>query len=334
MWTRVAGAGLGIVLAAGGPAVADDGGPGFTFADPAITESSGLAASRAHEGVYWTHNDSAHSARLFAVDGTSGRTVATVTLTGVAGRDLEAVSVGPDGRVYVGDIGDNFGGNWPHVWIYAFPEPERLADTTLTPAVYTVQYADGARDAESLAVHPETGRVYVVGKTEGGDGLYAGPPELSTAGVNTFERVADIDLWATDAAFSPDGSRLAVRSYFGGLMYAWEDGAPRRLGRLRVPIQQQGEAVAFTPDGRHLLYGSEGEGTEVRAEELDGDLRPVSVAQDTEPDAADPEGAAGGGDRGAGGDDREADGDTVAIGGAVVALALAAWLVLRGRRRP
>ena len=31
---------------------------GFTIKDPRITESSGLAASRQHPGVYWTHNDS------------------------------------------------------------------------------------------------------------------------------------------------------------------------------------------------------------------------------------------------------------------------------------
>ncbi|MFD5644400.1 WD40 repeat domain-containing protein, partial [Streptomyces anulatus] len=44
------------LFAGAGPAVADDGRPDrdFTIEDPRITESSGLAASRAHPGVYWT----------------------------------------------------------------------------------------------------------------------------------------------------------------------------------------------------------------------------------------------------------------------------------------
>ncbi|WP_257578259.1 hypothetical protein [Streptomyces sp. JJ38] len=307
--------------------------PGFTVRDPRITEASGLAASRAHAGVYWTHNDSANSPELFAVDGETGETLATVTLAGVEGRDLEAVSVGPDGDVYVGDIGDNLGGTWPQVWIYRFAEPAELADATVEPTVYPVKYADGARDAESLAVHPRTGRVYIVGKTEGGDGLYAGPKELSANGVNTFTRIADIELWATDAAFSPDGTRLAVRSYFGGRMYAWEDGAPREVGRLPVPMQRQGESLAFTPDGRTVLFGSEGEGEEVIARELSGELLPESARQGDE--GEDGSGTAGGPEPGASGDGagRDVDGDTLALGGAGIAIALAVWLAVRGGRR-
>ncbi|MEE1929612.1 hypothetical protein V1J52_15705 [Streptomyces sp. TRM 70351] len=328
----MAGVGAGLVLAAGtgGAAVAEDA-EGFAFADERITESSGLAPSRAHEGVYWTHNDSGYDPTLlYAVDGRTGRTVATVTLAGVEGRDLEAVSVGPDGAVYVGDIGDNLGGTWPEVWIYRFPEPARLADTTVEPERFTVRYADGARDAESLAVHPVTGRVYIVGKNEDGDGLYAGPTELSASGVNTFERVAEIDLWATDAAFSPDGTRLAVRSYFGGIMYAWEDGAPQRLSRLRVPIQQQGEGVAFGPGGRTLLFGSEGAGSEVRVEELSGDLLPLDAREEPgSPDGPSSPDAEAGAD--GGGDDESGGGPL--LGGAAVAIAVALWAALRGGRR-
>lgn len=124
-------AGAAVVLAFGAtaPAVADDpGSDGFTIKDPRITESSGLAASRLHPGIYWTHNDSSDGAYLYAVDGRTGETVATLTLTGVgAPRDVEAVSIGPDNNLYVGDIGDNLGGKWSHVWIYKLPEPKNCA---------------------------------------------------------------------------------------------------------------------------------------------------------------------------------------------------------------
>ncbi|MEC4016833.1 hypothetical protein QMK28_11040 [Streptomyces sp. H27-D2] len=244
---------------------------GFTIKDSRITESSGLAASRAHPGVYWTHNDSDDGPYIYAVDGKTGRTVATVTLRGIgAPRDVEAISVGPDGDVYVGDIGDNLGGTWPHVWIYRFPEPKRLADSTVTATQYVVRYEGGARDAESLMVHPKTGRVYIVSKKrDGGGALYEGPAQLSKSGTNTFRRAAGIDVWATDAAFSPDGSRLAVRSYFGGRMYAWKDGRPKERDSLSVPIQRQGESVSFTSDGKALMFGSEGARSSVEPVEVE-----------------------------------------------------------------
>ncbi|WP_221348194.1 WD40 repeat domain-containing protein [Streptomyces beigongshangae] len=270
----LAGALLAGVLAA--PAVADggngsDGSDGFTLEDPRITESSGLAASRAHPGVYWTHNDSDDGAFLYAVDSASGRTVATVTMTGVGRpRDVEAVSVGSNGHLYVGDIGDNLGGTWDHVWIYELPEPKQLRDQTVRATQYDVKYADGARDAEALMVHPETGRVYIVSKNEDGGALYRGPAKLSASGTNTFERVADIGLWVTDGAFSPDGEQLAVRGYFGGIAYDWNDGKPKRRGQLSVPLQRQGESMTYTPDGSTLLYGSEGAGSSVEPKKVEG----------------------------------------------------------------
>ncbi|GAA2292644.1 WD40 repeat domain-containing protein [Streptomyces kunmingensis] len=275
--SRVGGVAAAAVLLsvfAVGPALADDrpaGSDGFTIEDPRITESSGLAASRAHPGVYWTHNDSDDGAYLFAVDGRTGKTVATLTLTGIGSpRDVEAISVGPDGNIYVADIGDNLGGKWDHVWIYKLPEPKELRDQTVRATQYVVKYADGPRNAEAMMVHPKTGRVYIVEKGEDGGGLYEGPDPMSSSGTNVFKRVADIDLWVTDGAFSPDGKQLALRGYFGGIAYSWNDGKPKRQGQLSVPLQTQGESVTYTLDGKTLLYGSEGKGSSVKAVEVEG----------------------------------------------------------------
>lgn len=79
-----------LLFAAAGPVAADDGGDGFTITDPRIKESSGLAASRKHPGVYWTHNDSDDGPYVYAVDSRTGRTVATVTLRGI-GEDRKSV---------------------------------------------------------------------------------------------------------------------------------------------------------------------------------------------------------------------------------------------------
>ncbi len=100
---------LALPATAAAPAAADDGGKGdkgFTISDSRITESSGLAASHLHPGIYWTHNDSDDGPYLYAVDSSTGKTVATVTFSGVGKpRDVEAISIGPHNDV--GDIGDN-----------------------------------------------------------------------------------------------------------------------------------------------------------------------------------------------------------------------------------
>jgi hypothetical protein len=276
--TAAACAALALACGIAAPAVAH-GGPSvaFSISDPRITESSGLAASRLHPGVYWTHNDSEDGPYVYAVDSATGKTVARVTMRGIHPRDVEAISLGPDGDLYVGDIGDNLGGTWPEVWIYRFHEPKRLVSTTVDVTRYTVRYAAGPRNAEALMVQPKTGRVYIASKNEDGGVLYAGPARLSAKGVNVFRRVADVP-WVTDGAFSPDGTRLVLRGYFWATGYRWVDGAPQKIGSLDVPMQQQGESVTFTPDGRNLMYGSEGKDSDVWRAPLSGDELPASVA--------------------------------------------------------
>lgn len=309
---------------AASPASAADGDKGFTIDDPRITESSGLAASRQHPGVYWTHNDSDDGPYLYAVDSATGKTVARLTLTGIGTpRDVEAISIGPDNQIWVGDIGDNLGGGWKYVWVYRLPEPKKLVDRTVKATQYVVKYSDGPRDAESLLVHPRTGRVYIIDKKEDGGHLYEGPAKLSASGANVFRPTAAVDLWATDAAFSPDGSQLAVRGYFGGIAYAWNGGKIERQGRLDVPLQRQGESVTYSSDGRTLLYGSEGSHSPVVAEDA-------------------PEGASSGAKSSSGGGSSSAsgkDGGSSATGGvkagalALLAVCAAFFGVRRLRRR-
>ncbi|MDX3455515.1 WD40 repeat domain-containing protein [Streptomyces sp. ME02-8801-2C] len=317
-------AGALLVGALAAPASAADGDEGFTIKDPRITESSGLAASRQHPGVYWTHNDSDDGAFLYAIDSATGRTVATVTMKGVGKpRDIEAISIGPNNQIYVGDIGDNDGVTWDYVWIYQLPEPKVLKDQTIRATQYVVKYSDGSRDAESLVVHPKTGRVYIIDKQEDGGHLYAGPAKLSSSGTNVFRPVAPVDMWATDAAFSPDGRQLAVRGYFGGVAYSWNDGRIKRQGQLDVPLQQQGESVTYSVDGSKIMYGSEGAESGVAAEDA-----PFGKSGDSDSGGGNGSSASGGG--GAGGSE-----GNVRTGAIAVAVLVVAFVgVRRLRRRP
>lgn len=319
------------LFAGAGPAVADDGRPDrdFTIEDPRVTESSGLAASRAHPGVYWTHNDSDDGPYVYAVDSRTGKTLATITMRGVGEpRDVEGISIGPDGDLYVGDIGDNLDGTWDHVWIYRFPEPKTLRDATVTAVQYDVTYADGARNAEALMVHPKTGRVYIASKNEDGGGLYEGPAKLTTGSANVFRRVGEVP-WVTDGAFSPDGTRLVLRSYFSAREYAFENG---RLGEDRsvgAPFQRQAESVTYTADGSALMFGSEGARSDVVRVETEGGPGSGSGSGSGEGSGA----PSKGGDRGSAGGTGEGGSGNAALGAAVLVGVAALWLALKRRRK-
>jgi hypothetical protein len=309
-----------VLLTVSGPgfaavAAADGGSPdqSFTIKDPRITESSGLAASHLHPGIYWTHNDSDDGPYVYAVDSRTGKTVATITLRGIGKpRDVEAISIGPDGDVYVGDIGDNLDGSWDHVWIYRFPEPKQLKDATVRATQFTVKYADGPRNAESLMVDPKTGRVYIASKREGGGGLYEGPAKLTASGTNVFRKIGEVP-WVTDGAFSPDGSQLVLRSYFSARGYAWKNG---RLGAdfpVKAPLQGQSESVTYTADGKGLMFGSEGKQSEV-------DRVDVAKAGGNSPSGGGGSSSAAGGSGGSGQDRGKFTVGAIILAGAAVLL--------------
>src|SRR6266540_1454035 len=230
--------------------------------DPRVIESSGLAASRRHAGVLWTHNVSGAAARLFAV-ALDGLVLAILRFAGMQARDWEAMALGRDDRgepaLFAGDIGDNLGG-WPSVTVYRVAEPTRLRDATVRAERYRLRYPDGPHDAEALLVDPRGDRLYVASKGEAGGSLYQAPAELRSDRVNLLRLIRRVPALVTDGAFSPDGRLLVLRDYRAAYVYKASGG---RLAIVPLPLQQQGESIAFSPDGRSLLAGSEGAGSEI-----------------------------------------------------------------------
>jgi hypothetical protein len=295
--------------------------------DPRILESSGLALSRRHPAVLWTHNDSGGGPQLYAV-GSDGRTLATLTLAGVEARDWEAMAGGRDDRgrpaLFVGDIGDNQD-LWPEVAVYRVAEPARLRDATVPATRYRLRYADGPRNAEALLVDPRSNRLYVATKEPDGGGLYRAPARLRPDQVNLLHRVARVPPLVTDGAFAPDGRGYVLRDYQGAYVYT----APgHRVGAVPLPPQYQGESLAVTADGRAVLAGSEGLHSEVWRVPLPATVlariapaprRPPAPARASEPAA---EAGSGWG-----------RGPLLAVTAALALLAVAAAAVVR-RRRP
>lgn len=247
-----------------------------TLQDSRITESSGLAVVG---GDLVTVNDSGDRPRVYVVDPTSGATVGTTEWDGDA-VDIEAVAPGRDATVWVGDIGDN---RARRASLRITRVPVGRGDRSVGGETWTVTYPDGARDAESLAVHPTSGRAIVVSKELFGGVAYSFDPP-SGGGTATLTRVADgLPRMATDAAFFPDGRHLVVRTYGSATVYAYP--AWTEVGTFGLPQQRQGEGIAVDDDNR-LLLSTEGAGTAVTRVTLPPAIRTAIVPAATPPPRA------------------------------------------------
>jgi hypothetical protein len=225
----------------------------FTFADPEIVESSGLALV---DGLVVTVNDSGDGGRVFAVDPASGETVGVTRWAGEP-VDVEAVAPAGRGRVWVGDIGDN-GADRDSVSVLRVPVVR--GERTVEPESFELRYPDGATDAETLLAEPGTGRLVVVSKGIFGGVVYRAPARLDPDRPNRLVAVGSALAIATDGAFLPDGRHLVVRGYGSADVLTWPGLA--EVGTFALPDQEQGEGLTVDADGR-LLLSTEGVRTEV-----------------------------------------------------------------------
>jgi len=238
----------------------------FRFADPRITESSGLTVG---DGYFVTTNDSGDAGRIYTVDPGTGETVGTTTYAESA-TDVEALAPAGNREVWVADIGANAA---PRRTVSVTKVPFGPGDESVDVPSYDLVYPDDrSRDAESLLVEPGTGRLLVLTKEVFGGALYRAPAELDEDGPNRLERTGDQRLIgiATDAAFFPDGDHVVVRDYSKAVFYTWPD--LEQIGDVVLPEQPQGEAIAVDSEDRVHL-STEGQDSEVLFISLPEELR-------------------------------------------------------------
>jgi hypothetical protein len=253
--------------------------------DPSIKESSGIVASRANPGFYWTHNDSGDGPFIYGLD-EHGAHLGTWRVKGASARDWEDIAAGPGPQagasyLYIGDIGDNERRR-SEVIVYRVKEPTikpgDSASSRLKPLatddaeVIRLSYPDGAHDAESLLVHPVTGDLYIVSKIPfANPAVYKAAAQLDVNGPTTLKRIGELDIPSlfggliTGGDISPDGSRVALCDYVDGYELVLPGArAPfdqiwkQPLKPLNLGKRKQGESIAYRLDGRALLATSEG----------------------------------------------------------------------------
>ncbi|MFM7617670.1 MAG: hypothetical protein ACKO72_09480 [Actinomycetes bacterium] len=272
------------VLAACGRRLVASASPALV--DPALVEISGIAASRTTAGVWWVHNDSGDTARVFALDDT-GAVRATLTLPGVTAIDFEDLAVGEGpiagvNHLYVGDIGDNAAVR-PEILVHRMVEPSVPLTGSTTGTVTGVEtlrlaYPDGPHDAEALAIDPVSHSILVITKSLAGGAQTVYRASTATApGATVTMTVAGTVTTTTGLAgaitgadLTRDGLQLAVRTYGGVRVVARNADLP--LDRFvagatgsvsctgPVPAEIQGEAIGFRADGRGYVTVSEGAG--------------------------------------------------------------------------
>ncbi|HVV70307.1 MAG TPA: immunoglobulin domain-containing protein, partial [Verrucomicrobiae bacterium] len=247
----------------------------------ALTEASGIAASRRNPGVLWTHNDGSKQ-DIYALD-SSGARLATFTMTTGVG-DTEDIAVGPgpvagQPYLYVGDIGGNVNaaGVRSSVTIVRVPEPEvDLAWASAPHATafageesFQLSYPDGNYDAESLLVDPVSGDVLVATKQDNLARVYrANLNSVSNQSSLVLQYLCTIPFSKASAGdISRDGSQIAFRREDYAMIWTRCPGesvatALARPGAgipvIGPPTEPNGEGLGFLADGTGYVTISEG----------------------------------------------------------------------------
>lgn len=236
-----------------------------------LRETSGLAVSRRYQGVLWTHNDSGDGPRVYAFD-TSGRVLASFELAGETAEDWEAMDLGacPDdvqrSCLFLGDIGDN-GRRRQVLVVHVVREPDPVEGSGVLDVVGRVRYAYPRvrRDAEALAVGPRGDLVIVTKGRAPEILLFHVTPDRVRAAISgdTVIRLPEgrplpfrpdwvVGRTVTGAAFDPDGSNLAVRTYTEVffLPWPWREDDPGPLPSCFLNARDLGgEAIAYGDSG-------------------------------------------------------------------------------------
>jgi len=207
--------------------------PIATIAIPALREASGLVASHRYAGVLWAHNDSGDQPRLFAFrrDGVAvlpnrvsdPARYRGITIDNARNYDWEDITIDPEGRLYIGDIGNNDSAR-RNLAIYVVDEPDPVAGTPVRAIRMPFVYPDQKqfppplpqRSFDAEALFWADGRLHLLTKRLGDrrtalyrfDTLTAGGPNVPAL-LDTF----DAGMLVTGASATTDGRRLAVLGY-------------------------------------------------------------------------------------------------------------------------
>lgn len=236
-----------------------------------IAESSGLAASRVHPGVIYTHDDRNGPRELssYTVD---GKFLHQHNVRGGSNEDWEGIEAAPcpdrGDCIYIGDIGDNDEVR-DEIRVYIAREPDRDDGALKVIETRKAVWPGSPRDSEALLVHPCSGDIYVISKSASAlVAVHRFPDEQKGTLIEVAQLQLDGDspfldgsFKITGGSFDADGDRVVLRSERN----VWEwvvdpDDPEAHWAEVPEPLTialDDSEAITYTLDG-DLISSSEG----------------------------------------------------------------------------
>ena len=254
-----------------------------------IAEASGMAMATVVDDAVWLLNDSGHPPQLFLA-GLDGTDLGTTWLEGARNVDWEAMSrfdLEGESWLVVADVGDN-AARRDDLVLYFIQEPAPpLPGHTPVAHQMALEFPDGARDVEGIAVDPRNSEIIVLSKRDALPRLYSLPLEgalklnrmtasyqgtVSSIPPPTRRDLVDSPVagvagfWIsqpTGLSISEDGSEAVILTYKRAYRYrrdtgqSWLQALNSTPETVDVFQQPKVEAVTYLPDGR-IVIASEG----------------------------------------------------------------------------
>jgi hypothetical protein len=217
--------------------------------------------------VFWTHNDSGDSARIFALD-SAGKDLGECRIRDAGALDCEDIAsfqwLGKS-WLLLADTGDN-GRRRTNYQLYMFEEPA-VAGGEVSGKRIEFRYEDGAHDCEAVGVDTGQNVVLLATKLVAPETrIYQIPlAQLIVSGSKIVARhLATVPVpMATAMDISSDGRQAIFATYLDGFLFSregsetWKTAFQRAPRRLPLPLRPQGESVCFDRDGRSFYLTSE-----------------------------------------------------------------------------
>lgn len=263
-----------------------------------ISEASDIAVSWMNPQMLYHINDSDSGTRFYISD-LSGSPIQNIFVKGVKSKDMEDIGVGPcpysSSCLFLGDVGDNhldreFGK------VVVVKEELRFPDTVIPKNIIRYAFPNGKpKNVEGMAVHPQTGDIYLVSKESSNKDkkikiLIAPPAKIyrlarqlweKSANNETpieLEKVGEINMneitgsdklrhqIITSLDIAPHGKSFVVLTYAGAYEFYFDlsygIGKPTQsmvagVDFQEVPLEklEQQEGISYVVDSRNSSLG-------------------------------------------------------------------------------
>lgn len=231
-----------------------------------VNESSGLVISNHRDDLLWTHNDSGDDARIFAID-LEGNLIGEVAIEGALASDWEAITSDGNGRLLIGDIGNNENQR-RDLTVYVVEEPDPSAQSVAVEKAVRFRYPEQKTfpdrdyfnfDAEALFWWKDRLFLLTKHRSDKNTALYVFPEVWGDETLDLI-RISEATLGSmvTDAAVSPDGEHLAVLTYAGIFIFAApEEGYDFLANRVKsiefhTNVSMQIEGMAWVGEALYI----------------------------------------------------------------------------------